>query len=1187
MRRLAWLAILLSLAASAANSPAHAPAAASMAAARQAFFERSQLGAARAQAQAVLRANPHNLEALFLEMEAAALEADNAGALGAALRLCELPRWRQRDDRVAIAAARVLDMAANTPEFRAAVPRIRKLLTRRHTQSNWLRAALVAAAADGLPGLDLLQTAHEAGLLTDWRAAGPFGEYPNLDFDRRWAPEEDGLALPMSGARAVEKFRFEDGTFRLPGYFDRGGVFYAAAEVTTPAAGRWVLRAESAGTLDVFVDGVSALRKDDRPRATPEIAAAAVHMKAGRHRVLVKFLPSALPFRIALLPPGPGGETGVPGKIGYAPEAAYVAAEVQYWRGDYAGALAALRAARARHEFAAGDFLMYQAWNHADAGSPEAASLLDACLWLAPEALLADYELAAHAAASSHTEEALRRVRRVLDGRQDFAPAQHLLGEMAIRLHWPVRAVSAIEILLRLHPSCDTLLEAQHFFASHARFDQAHRITRELENCAPDSLSYLRTLSEQGEHGQAAEAAQALVTRHPLDRDARKWLARELALAGQGPAAAKAMRDLAALAPNSTRYREMAARAGRDPNTLLDDETTRTAQFAMGEPFYSALRRDGIAMARQTAERRFSGGPAVRILDDQAARLWPDGSVSLYVHKLTRVLDRGGVETYGEVALPRGAEVLELRTIKEDGGIAEPELAQPKATISMPGLLPGDAVDEEYVVHDPGGGIAAHPGAFRHTFGSFRAPVMYSRFAVITPRDDARRIEASNGAPSPTITQAALTTTHLWERNDIAQSAPETTSASGDLLPAVRLEPALPDGWDEVRRHDLNALVDAIRIGPRVEQAAAGVTGADDEARARGLYRKVVSSIRSASGTFDAAVPSAEETLAAGAGSRTAALLAIARAAGLKADLVLARNAGVVLAGQAPWPSLDVYTRPLVRFRFADKDVIADAETEGLAFGALPPSVERHDALLVSPDRGRRDGSALLQLPDSAVADQSVARGEVTLDTEGNLSAQLTIVLGAWRGAQMRSILGGIEPAQRGQFYQQLAARIFPGAEDVSGTARNERDPDHPLELAIRCRVPRFVNFARGAVEIDQLAPALGLKKMYGGGGARRFPLYLDTPLIEITTFRLHLPPGVEVTHTAGDLDLASEFGRYQASFRQIEPGLLEIRRAFQIPVQIVPPDRYAEFAKFTGQIDELERQRLTLEREPGPDTGR
>ena len=123
--------------------------------------------------------------------------------------------------------------------------------------------------------------------------------------------------------------------------------------------------------------------------------------------------------------------------------------------------------------------------------------------------------------------------------------------------------------------------------------------------------------------------------------------------------------------------------------------------------------------------------------------LQPDGDVSIYTHRVTRLLNKNGIVRLGEVVLPRGADLLELRTIKQSGEMVEPELAQQKPTVSMPALEPGDSIEEEYVTHysieD-----AALDDAAGFTFGSFTAPILHARFVLIAPEGLQVRISQSD-----------------------------------------------------------------------------------------------------------------------------------------------------------------------------------------------------------------------------------------------------------------------------------------------------------------------------------------------------------------------------------------------------------------------------------------------------------
>src|SRR5262249_24496112 len=160
----------------------------------------------------------------------------------------------------------------------------------------------------------------------------------------------------------------------------------------------------------------------------------------------------------------------------------------------------------------------------------------------------------------------------------------------------------------------------------------------------------------------------------------------------------------------------------------------RAAGFTRDEEFYVPYRRNGLELVQKTAQRSFSGGPVVVLLSDKVVEVQSDGVASRYVHRITRLLNKDGISRHRAIALPRSADLTEVRTLKSAGQVIEAEPAQQKSTISMPALEPGDAIEEEYVVHYPE--LEQSPeSAVSLIFGSFEAPILYSRFVLLSPPD--------------------------------------------------------------------------------------------------------------------------------------------------------------------------------------------------------------------------------------------------------------------------------------------------------------------------------------------------------------------------------------------------------------------------------------------------------------------
>ena len=194
------------------------------------------------------------------------------------------------------------------------------------------------AAADGAPAINELIASRESGLLTDWRIVGPFGTHPRLDFSRTWNPERDGVAKSGYGGRKVEFFQFADGQVKLPSYLAKEGVFYASSRIYLRSEGQWRVFLESGGTLEVFIDGTKALSRDDRQGAPPQSLRTDITLAQGDHKIMVKFLPGAAPFRLAIMAPTGGlrPHPNIPNV--HASDSAYVSAALHYFEGDLASA---------------------------------------------------------------------------------------------------------------------------------------------------------------------------------------------------------------------------------------------------------------------------------------------------------------------------------------------------------------------------------------------------------------------------------------------------------------------------------------------------------------------------------------------------------------------------------------------------------------------------------------------------------------------------------------------------------------------------------------------------------------------------------------------------------------------------------------------------------------------------------
>jgi len=1135
-----------------------------------ALFARSDLARARSHAEHALKSRAHDRDALFLLMETAALQADTRTELSAAIGLCSAPS--RADDRTLIASFRILDLAANTAQFRSVVPDLERILRRRNDCEENLRAALLTAVMDGLPGGDPSRLAHESGLAIDWRVAGPFGRYRNLDFDQHWSPEDDELRFNSSSGHRIERIHAIDGTFHLPEYFAREGVYYASTTFLSTRPGRQTLRVESPGTLEIWVDGVLVMKKDDRFQELPEVICSDVIVAPGAHRVLLKFITSALPFRVAILPRERKRTARLSAR---APEIEqYISAEKSYWQGDYRGVVAKLTDLRGKDASAAVDFLLAQTWHQQSEDSQEEERYLKSAVQRSEDAFAVQYALALRAYEDGDIDEAIHRLRVVLDQRPQFLPAQELAARVAKDNHWPVEAQNAFETLTQVHPSCAIVREAHDFYVSQEDFTHARATESQLATCGPGSLDLAEVLSAAGKHDEASQAALDVVNHYPFDRAGRAVLVRELSLAGRSAEAQEAANQLIALAPNSADYRALAAEAERSADAAVNTAAPVTAAVTA---FYQPLRHDGAELVHQAAAQQFHSS-AVRLLDQKVIRLDADGSFDVYVHRTTRILDRSAIQQYGELSIPPDVSLLELRTVQADGTVSEPELDQNKQTISMPALVPGSSVDLEYTVHLDPHSIVRAPDQFTFTFGSFHLPVMNSSFAFIAPAN-ANGIYGvvSSNAPQARIIQWGGERIELWQAQDLSAAKAEADVPPGSGLPAVTLVLSPARDWRGIQSAYRDWLIDSIRVGANVREVAERLANGFQEDIARDIYRYVQHKIKNDGGSLVANdLTNAEDTLAGNSGSPTLAMLALARARGLNANLILARS---VATQRTQFPSLVVYDRPLVELTFdhssgQHRTVLLDLEDDTLPFGVIAPDLQLSDALFVPTERSNRTEDPIVALDPDRRNIENVARGDIFISENGDLRANMKVSFSDWRSADLRASTNLKDGAQ--QLLDRVASNFLKNAQNVSGTVINE--VDKPLTAELVFSIPHFWDFRSDAeTEIARLISPLDLKQRYIQSSARQFSLYVNSPNNGEETLRIHLPAGTRLGELPAQVDLRTEFGNFQMSVQQISADEFEIRRSFSIPVELVPPNRYPEFAKFTDDIQGAEHARLPL----------
>jgi tetratricopeptide (TPR) repeat protein len=682
-------------------------------------------------------------------------------------------------------------------------------------------------------------------------------------------------------------------------------------------------------------------------------------------------------------------------------------------------------------------------------------------------------------------------------------------------------------------------------------------------------LDVARALLALGRRGEARQALEAALALDPYHTGVRLALADVVAAGGDAPAARKLLEEGLALEPASRHLVHALAVLG-------------------GADELGPWRLDGRAVIRAfEAGKKTYAAPAVVVLDRTVVLVHADGSRATLTHNIVKVLEKDGLERWGELPIPDGAEVLTARTVKADGRIREPQ-SLGKDGMTAPDLAVGDYVEFEYVTVD--GESSAWPGGFlgdRFYFSSFDAPLDRTEMLVVAPAGLAVEFDRRGPAPAPQVEQKGGLTVTTFAMRGREQVQPEPLTAPPDeWMPSARPYARLTLlGWVRwvagqvygARRadRDVRALALALR-----ERAGGG-----ERATLQAIYDFVLDEIDDGGGLADE--PSS--ILARRAGRRAVLLLALCDAAGLDAELWLVRPRQ---AGEGMPPVVDAsdLSYPLVRVRLAKEpgsgahEVWVDARQRYAPLGWLMPSLRKAQAVRVPDPADPGFDAAVATTPAETVEeDLRLVDLQIDLAADGTATVEAREVMTGLPAAIWRDYLKDTAQDEIEETLEQTVLGFhFPGATLETLVIEARESPGEPLRLSYRFSVPRL---ARAAGPGRLVAPAAFMPFLVGRRyvvvGSRQTPLVLgeDGATAVTVTVRAKglradgVPAKVTAEAPGGAMRFTLDCGAASS------PGAaFTCTSALAIaPLARIAPGDYETFAQFAAAVDGAEAQTITL----------
>ena len=1054
--------------------------------------------------------------------------------------------------------------------------------------------------------------AAEAGCVTTFATAGPFGPRDLLAFDKQHGVDVAAeLAAtydlgPARGVRATRTVGARGCTVNLGGDpVASGGVRYATAVQNIPVAGRYYLRFDSPNAVEVFLDGRSVLRVDRRREPLPRALYLPVQLSAGAHRLTLK-ISSRHPdpvVRIAWLPVQPADTRGDAAAIeipspGKGPFALYLRATLQLLRGDTVGARHSLSEVTADARVSPlllsqhANALFNDPLSPSDVRQDQGRRLLVAALKRDPNLWNPAVQLASLAANNGRVKEAIASMRETHRRFADVPAIGLSLIQMLDSEGW----YSEIETIVaglrkRVPDACPPMLVELEALQRRYRYDAMGEVSERIMECNSRSNARYSDLMRRRDW-QGALRELARLSRLDPPQSQFGWKLAEVALAKRAGDQERFERANAELRDGFPRYAGAVheafdmhlARGQIASATELLDQALREEPSEMsslwplrplvGRPaILQDFRRDGLsAIAAFEKSGRSYTEPQVLVFDYMATRIFEDGSSMELVHTVQRAQSDEAVDELAEVEVPEGARVLKLRTIKADGRVLEPDVISGKETLSLPSVGVGDYVEFEYMrEHGPSNGF---PGGYlsdRFYFQSFEIPFDHSEMVFIAPKDMVLTPDPRGEAPSASSElrgDLRVTRFLVTESNPLAAEPGSVTAR--EYIPSVRV--GLNATWPAFVNSVREVLADRDVVDPELVELAADIVGEaapdDHLLRAQRLYAWVLENVKNNSDSFSQAAV----MLRARTGNSARILHYLLGLAGVPATLAIARSAAADTT-KSNMPDTEGFEHLLVRVDAQEGPVWLFTSSRYAPFGYLPALLRGQPARLLI------DGAPLVGLPNGEGGHDRRSL-DVVVDAAESGSTRIEIVerVGGSGAIAWRSQFEEIPPAElERRFEQDYVARLVPGA-TLSSLRIAGRTPEHPfVTLTYSFTVEAFGRRVREGWALPSMLTA-ELAANYARMAGRTTTLLVTQPLDTVVTLRYRFPDGAKLPKAPKGATLTSADGRANFALTAGYDGRdLVVQRKLELPIMRVPKGGYPRFAEFCRAVDAAESRELVF----------
>jgi predicted Zn-dependent protease len=596
--------------------------------------------------------------------------------------------------------------------------------------------------------------------------------------------------------------------------------------------------------------------------------------------------------------------------------------------------------------------------------------------------------------------------------------------------------------------------------------------------------------------------------------------------------------------------------------------------------------KDKYKLIKERRNSKLKSDYGVVILVDQyIVSILPEGGRKSKVVLVYEITGENGIEEMKEYNLNTYSITLQKsEVVKKDGSIVPAE--EGSGTLVFSKLEIGDVIYIEYESYSNSIGRFFKDFNIDCYFNSVY-PSVETIFGIINPQNVQYTTKMFNGTITPTVKKINNKTVTLWKTTNVpAISLLEPYSKNyADLTNTINVSSI--KSWKEIS----NWYADLVKKTLTLDKVTKttfdqifpnGVAGLSEEVIAKKIYTYIEENIKYSSQDFRQSgyvpqKPSKTITTKLGDCKDVSTLfVAFSQLAGLKSNLVLV-STNENSSNMMSLPSKD-FNHCIVRTTINGKEYFLELTDKFLPFKALPTSLYKANALVISFDKNENENSSLIQIPfDNAIVNELHTTSVVNITDKDINFVNTHKVIGSNK-SYFNELFSSFttEDVRKKDIEDQYNSKLKKTVKLISSKLIKNEIFDDAIEFETQISVsekPKSV----GNLKIIDIP---FIDKVYTrdiiGQETRNYDINYITYENNIdynSVVILNIPEGKKFTEVPENKTFTFKEHSYTINFDLVNPNSLKITRIVKTPWHNITTAEYPEYKTYVEEILAVEEQ--------------